>query len=623
MFRRAPLFNAGSMKHFGRVLLLLASFLASAGAAVASLLGPSGVRGPPSFSGNSAFSNASAYVNLASSNNLIPVKLADLNSDEYIDLLTIEPTTGRLYVSFWNHNEYRFENPKLVLDGVRHAVTADFNGDGISDIMAFLNSGVASLLLGSHSGNFSTGTSVTLSQNVSSALIFSRYGDLVSDVLIPQSNGSFLVLNNNRGAKGTFQKSYWTPAGCRPNGNFTAFVDLNGDCLPDLVVLCNSTTVSGPPGVRLRQRRPPPGVAAGPQVAVWFSPGNSDILSSNTPSQVWAPFGTTTQLQQILFADFTGKGTNSLLALSDEGKLLFVANEHGNGGYGQRCNFHGTMALLNAVPVSITSSNGQANLGLSSGSKLSLIDYNYDVYPDLYVINGSKGVLLSSSVQKGVLNFQSQELPSYDSLYAISNPVVAAAYDTDQDGRQDLLIGTSGGIQLWYNTISQSRSFLETAILSAVSAYASPLLFSESVGSTSIVAFQATNGLQLSVCSQCPNSGVNGFISSCQCFTGLNSMLNYIQELAVGAGSSQRSWTNLLPNSFAVVYPQEPSNPNSWRLEFYTQRNIRSVIGVIIVLTSAMILLGGVIFYLLWREQRQDKQARLAREAYHGLVAYS
>jgi integrin alpha FG-GAP repeat containing protein 1 len=612
------------MRRGGKVFLLVLICFTAAQAVVASLLGPSGARGAPSFSGNSAFSNASTYVQLASSNNLRPVKLADLNSDEYIDVLALDNSTNKLYVSFWNHNAYQFGSPLLLLDeAVSHAITADFNGDGISDVMAFLKSGVATVLLGSHSGNFSTGSSISLNQNVTSGLVFSRYGDLVPDVFIPEPNGSFLVLTNNRGTKGTFQKSQWTPAGCQPRGNLSAFLDMNGDCLPDLVLVCDPASSTGPPRAAPGPRGPPPAAASGTQVAVWFNRGKDDILASATPSQVWAPFGGIFQIEQVLYGDFTGKGTNSLLALTNAGKLLYVANSHGNGGYGQRCNFHGSMNLLQALPVSISSSNGQTNLTLSSGARLSLIDFNYDVYPDLYVVNGSNGTLLKNTAQKGMLSFQGQQTSSFDALYTISNPVVASAYDTDQDGRQDLLVGTDQGIQLWFNTISQPRSFLETAVLTAVSAYASPRLFSESVGSTSIVAFQATNGLQLYACSQCPNSGVGGFISPCQCFTGLDSMLNYVQELAVGAGSTQRSWTNLLPNSFAVIYPQDPANANSWRLEFYTQRNIRSIVGVIIVLTSAMIALGGAIIFLLWREHRQDKQARLARETYQSFVAYS
>jgi integrin alpha FG-GAP repeat containing protein 1 len=611
--------------------LLVVCFLWVSSGTTASLLGPSGSRGPPSFPNGAAFSNATAYVSLDVLGRLQPLKLADLNADEYIDVLAIEPTTGRLYVSFWNHNLYRFGSPVLLAENVTHAITADFNGDGVSDVMAFTNAGTAALLLGSHSSNFSSGASVAVNANVSTAMLFSRYGDLLPDVLVPEGNGSFLVLTNRRKAKGTFQLSQWTPALCSIEKNITAFVDMNGDCLPDLVLLCsdgNGSSRLQPNPMPPRSREgppqgPPSATGSGPQIAVWYSPGTGDILSSTTPSKVWTPFGGSLQVEQLLFADFTGSGTISILALTSNGGLSFVSNNHGNGGYGQRCNFHGSANLLNSVAVAISSSSGASNVPLRPSAQMVLVDYNYDAFPDLYVMNGSTGVILKNTAQKNSLAFQLQTQESFSALYNVSEPVVAAAYDTDQDGRQDLLISASDGIELWFNTISQTRNFLETAVQTAVSPYDNPRPFTESIGSTSIVAFQATNGLQLYACTQCPQSGSRQFISACQCFTGLNTMLNYVQEIAIGAGSSQRSWTNLLPNSFAIIYPQDPSNPNTWRLEFYTQRNLRSVIGVIIVLASAMILLGGIILFLLWREYCQDKQARLAREAYQSFGQYS
>ena len=587
------------VRFLSSLLVLVALF--SVPSVDASLFAASGPRGAPDFGNTNAFTNATDYVGLnVNGAGVRPLKLADLNGDMFVDVLGLR-ADGTLQAVFWNTLTYNFSLTATVATGVRHAVAADFNADGVTDVIAFADSS-ATLYLGSREGSFSkqgTLPSYPGWSAVASALVFYRYGNLVPDLLLlnkTNGNRSFDVYTNNADRSGTLTHSTWTPSGCTVSSGLSpAYFDVNGDCLPDLVLPCV-------------------GSGGGTDLRVWYRKGGDDLLASTTPSASWTPFSASLTLRQLVFGDFAAQGTMSVLAVGSDGSLYYVANAHGTGGYGDRCGFSGTPSLRDAVAVPITDSSGQNAVRLNASTQLHLIDYNFDGLPDLFAVSDGTALMLKNTYSNNALRFQAQRAPTFNTLYSVQVTSPAAAYDTDQTGRQDLVLGTATGTQLWYNTIQQSNAFLTCMVLDAAPYQSQSRPFSESAGSTSLVAYQSKQGLQKHACSQCPQSGSAQSIAACQCFDGLNAMLNYVEELAVGAGHAHRSWTNLLPNSFAVVYPLSADSANQWKLQYYTKKNIGSIAGVIIVLASSMAVLAVTIVVLMWRESREDKKARLARD---------
>lgn len=590
-------------------LLLLDAALTLPRPARASLLTPGGARTAPHFDAD-GFVDASAYVALDKlGKGVQPVKLADLNGDQYLDVLGLRGDSGELVAIYWDHNTYNFSSLTTVVEsGVRHAVTADFNADGVEDVLAF-SDGAAKVFLGQRDNSFRGGSTLPAYpgwDNISDVSVFDHDGTLLPDVLLTpaldasSNNASVTLYINRKDDFGVFDKRQFTPDDCAlSTGLPVGFVDINGDCLPDLVLPCAAAGGGG----------------GGATFKVWYSKGErgSDMLQSTAASASWTPAGDSRELKWVVYGDYTASGTVSILALDSAGKLLYIRNEHATGGYNHQCRAASSVELKGAEEVIV---GGGDAFALEASARLYPIDYDYDGRIDLFVVTASQRRMLRNTLSDGTLSFEAQSSSSgqFESLYSVAIASAAAAYNTDQDGRQDLLLGTDSGAALWYNNIEQERQFFVTSILDAAKFRSDPYPFADSAGSTSLVVFDGKQGKEAHACSQCPASGSSRFVEACQCTVGLNNMLNYVEELAAGAGSSQRSYTNLLPNSFAVVYPQDPGDSGAWRLELYTQRHIGSIIGVIIVLSCSIVVLGAAIVFLMWREHKEDKKQRYARD---------
>lgn len=86
---------------------------------------------------------------------------------------------------------------------------------------------------------------------------------------------------------------------------------------------------------------------------------------------------------------------------------------------------------------------------------------------------------------------------------------------------------------------------------------------------------------------------------------------NYIEEMCVGAGAARRSWTNLMPNSMAVVWAElgsAPADASAWWMEYFTQRRGGQMFRVTVILVFALIGLGIAIVLLQHQERKQDRE---------------
>lgn len=126
------------------------------------------------------------------------------------------------------------------------------------------------------------------------------------------------------------------------------------------------------------------------------------------------------------------------------------------------------------------------------------------------------------------------------------------------------------------------------------------------------ITFASRAGHERHACSQCPQSA-HFALQPCACVFGLLHISNYIQEMAVGAGAASRSWANLMPNSLAVVWAAPAADPDGWWMEYFTQRRGGQMRGVVVALAVGLGVCGAGIAYLRHQERKEDWEERRER----------
>lgn len=92
-------------------------------------------------------------------------------------------------------------------------------------------------------------------------------------------------------------------------------------------------------------------------------------------------------------------------------------------------------------------------------------------------------------------------------------------------------------------------------------------------------------------------------------YFGLGRTNNYVENLFVGSTRHQpkhfNSFESLIPNSQVLIVPFQPpgvTDPGTWSRQLYLHPG-EWIPGVTLSLTGAMLVLGGIIFFLHLKEQ--------------------
>jgi hypothetical protein len=196
------------------------------------------------------FGNPTSYA----SPNSIGLQSGDFNGDGKTDLLTTvyapsssSPTNYATSLAVFFGNGDGTVNPakSQSTSAFSTFTTADFNGDGISDIALLPNQSGGNLyaavqiLLGSTSGNFTTGSSLPLLASILTTGGYYNYNSLNTATLTADGNLDLIVTTSvvttfHGDGKGNFtQVATYAPG---YPGSPTLFADTNGDGKPDMIV---------------------------------------------------------------------------------------------------------------------------------------------------------------------------------------------------------------------------------------------------------------------------------------------------------------------------------------------------------------------------------------------------
>jgi FG-GAP-like repeat len=342
------------------------------------------------------------------------------------------------------------------------------------------------------------------------------------------------------------------------------------------------------------------------------------------------------------FADFNGDGRIDIAVPNvDLSQVILSLNNQVGRSFGELCTpdpdwtLHSYVALSDVRLADTILGPSLAPSAIHTG------DYNYDGLMDILAINADTGVveLYEASVlsddgygpnlsrrqnrngRPPLLQFQ--RVSGDPVLSSLEDPVAAAFFDIDESGRQDILVVQAHGTRLiWnnYNNIADSEFFKATGVnVNAVDATESGRSkrqtqgrispsschsFVPMVGTTVKIAYDGRAGREQHVCTQCPQTSFLA-LQPCNCHFGIRRIANYIEEMAMGGGGGVHSWSALMPNAMAIVWPVDGTRGH-WRVAYFTNSCGRQMLGVVAVLGVTLILLGVVITYLVGRERADE-----------------
>jgi hypothetical protein len=197
---------------------------------------------------NRALPSFLAPVNLATGQNPVDVAVADLRGDGIQDIVTANASysTGSVSVLLGN-GDGTFQQAVDYSSGFtngngRFLAVADFNGDGIADLVVAGNNSV-SVLLGNGDGSFQAPKLSSAGLSISGLTVGDFNGDGLADVAV-SDDGQF-PFNNNYGVRvllgngdGTFRPSVLYATAQFPG--MVAVADFNADGIPDIAAQISS-----------------------------------------------------------------------------------------------------------------------------------------------------------------------------------------------------------------------------------------------------------------------------------------------------------------------------------------------------------------------------------------------
>lgn len=604
------------------------------------------------------FSDQSAYVGLASSGALISV--GDFNRDRFLDLLMLNSQTLKhVSVLFWDHDAYQFRhrgngislpdleakekaNGIIPMGSIIGAHVGDFSNEGALDVL--LHDGKQGrVFFGDSKGNFNRSDYIVVPELPRTHALVDADADLVPDLFVAFSNGTrgFWVFEEQNGKqnqddsegnsslpalKQRTLKYYAWPGGRNQGGDgkdcvvidpaSIAFVDMDGDCLPDLVIptSCGLEVWSNP---------------AGSGRKFWDLNATRSEKGEDFKLLGLEVFNYNHGDRALAFADFNSDGTVDIAVPNPNRQDLVIhLNRQKKRFANALCerDLEWTLDRRTGVNTGLNLRNGK--IGRLFGkievpSTLHVGDYDLDGMPDLMAIDGSSsrpilfnnlGLWDDKHAQSSM--FKRMEREKEHGL-STSNygAFTGTFFDTDESGRQDIVIVRGGNETrlMWNNVRSGSDSlFFKGTILSGLAYRRDPRPFSPVVGNTLKISYmeRGSRDRVVRMCSQC---GQGGFwqLRVCNCQFGLMRIANYIEELWAGGGAGRRSWTNLMPNSMAVIWAENGDGVGDgsiWWMEYFTQRRGGQMLRVCGLLVVALLGLAIAILVLTKRERKEDRE---------------
>ncbi|KAI1783408.1 integrin alpha N-terminal domain-containing protein [Ganoderma leucocontextum] len=642
---------------------------------------------PKRFSGNALLSAGSMGVG----SDVTVVAFGDFNGDQFLDLLTLGQDHQTLTVYLWNHEQYTFSKSTSFKhpQKVYNVIPGDFTQDGRLDLLVYgqsSKSGELSIQLytaqpqGGFNGDAVSAPASVLAQPIP----VDTNGDLKIDLFgipSPQPSSSpfrvwqnvWNVSNSHSTIFNTVTPKFSGSQCTLANPHSNAAIDLNGDCLADLFLVCQDGS-----GSKFFQ--------------IWVNAKDSGFIMTQQGS---LPTGT----QAISFADIDRDGTLDML-------FATCSSVSSSTGIGSTCSIN--IAYNKQLPLCTSASgtnivNGKrvcrppsdlctadpdfrfdlrespendafVRVPLSdifpptkdSPTPLGLLvmdttqdppipvpiklgDINQDGFPDILAIvatgssshrQGTPNLVMSVPCDKGVAGCSGPGggrrgwkavKKDADPLLSIQDAKSAAFLDMDEDGTLDIMVQRTGeqgqgNVLFVQNNFYYDAFFLKAIVLNGACGSGTcpasngvnkyhPYGVSYSGATYKYTVLDTSGQRSAAQVGQMPQAAYQSLLTPYAYF-GLGRTNNYIENLFVGSTKhTDQHYINMegvIPNSKVVIIP--PVEGEFWRRELYLRPG-EWIPWVTVTVVVSLILLAIIGLVLHLNEKREDERER--RRASH------
>ncbi|KAH9961067.1 hypothetical protein BC827DRAFT_354011 [Russula dissimulans] len=622
---------------------------------------------PKRFSGNALVSAGSLGLNAGDDR---VIAFGDFNGDHFMDVVTLASDQQTISVYLWNHDDFSFHRSASFRHPQRvyNVVPGDYTHDGRLDVLVMAQGASntqlsLSIYTPKSGGGFDINPLILPPSTLAQPISFDSDGEMRIDLLGLQPGSSQLKMwknvwnaSNPSGPLYEITNPPFSGPQCRiANPHSNAVVDLNGDCVADIFLVCDDG---------LGQK----------SYQVWISNPDANFTLAQSGS---LPAGT----QSVVFADMDRDGTVDLL-------ITTCTSVSRSTGLGTNCAliiaYNKQLPLctssssfpLTSDPSTTVSCRNPSNLCVAdphfsfsfSGpdyvsvpisdlvrgdAKLRVLDTsfsppqpilprpgdaNLDGFPDLLLITESHVHLLLSSpcarsvpgcAAPGARRGWREMSRGIDPLAGITDARVAVFVDLDEDGTLDVMVQRTGDqgagrVLFIQNNFYYDAFFMKAILLNGAcsSGWCHPdnsslARYPPAGASTSGVSYKYTildtsGGRSAAQVPQLPQTSYQA-LNTPYAFFGLGRTNNYIENLFAGAALGRVAALEMvIPNSKLVINPG--AEPDEWHKELYLRPG-RWIPWVGVTVLGTMVALAGVVLVLHLNEKREDELER--RRASH------
>ncbi|XP_074644760.1 T-cell immunomodulatory protein-like [Tubulanus polymorphus] len=569
--------------------------------------------------------------------NGILAAFADFTGDKNADLLVITNNgTSVLLVAGQKEGKYfrqtLIENDDAETKDTRitSVMPSDFDGDGHTDTLITRQSHqnpdavIVDIYWGTDTGYRVQGRYRLPQMLRDQPSLLDYDGDMVTDIFGEISSGMRRVWRGKKGHRNfTMEKFPGKPMAPFKFPSCNAFIDLNNDLIPDMMVTVEDKA-TGNEHIRFEY---------------WINKDGNFVKNS---TDISLPTNGIKQVGQSAFIDINGDGLiDHLLPVCldkdcNQSQIYVHSQQASEGEWswslmmesipadeaGQTWGF--------ALPKTKISTEPRIPITLRLG------DFNLDGYPDILAVLRTenkgkvqqKAFILNNvacttrACSKIRRTFQAEwHTPA---LSNVQNVDVAAFFDIYENGILDIFLhnsGPKGGLHAFYHTFNGDAYFVKVTVVNGLCLDDCPgkeqPQGTNVVGPTINYMIYDSEGNLL--------KGVEGQLSQSTHFAlqmpytvfGLGQTPNYVESLGVGISSPKKekrtkTWKSIIPNSQIIIIPYPIDVPGSWVSKlFISPLHDKQVLYTGATLIGTCGFVAGIVGILHWREKREDKIEKL------------
>ena len=253
---------------------------------------------------------------------------------------------------------------------------------------------------------------------------------------------------------------------------------------------------------------------------------------------------------------------------------------------------------------------------------LRFIDVNQDSYPDFVTILYDKStkkknlfIFLSQEIEKG--ENKDRRFFNQNSIYNLTSNyetnydiIVSSFFDFEDQRKMGLILYDSNGVSLGlYNNY-----IYDTYTLKSILLFKKDCFFCIEYGSSQRFITTNINGdRRMDLSLQTPQINVPGILSLSYAYLGIGRSNNYIENFHIISGNAykrsdnDKTYTPVIPNSQLVIYHDNIANSNSttWEVDLVVKPT-KYLYELIIVIIIVVILMTFISIRLLLKEREED-----------------